>query len=332
MKKRNFLVTGGTGFIGSALVRRLVTRSHGVRVLDNDVRGNRSRVSDLLDRIEVINGDVRDIEAVTAAARGVDCLVHLAAINGTANFYSRPELVLDVGIMGMYASLQAARRCGVRNFVLASSSEVYQEAAEVPTGEAVPLVVPDPWNPRYSYGGSKLISEIMLANYHADFFERVVIVRPHNVYGPDMGVDHVLPQFILRAHKLIATYPEGVVPFPIQGDGQQTRSFLHIDDFIDGLMLVIEKGVHRNTYHIGSSEELKIVDVAHIVFGWFNRNCEIISYPDKLPRGGTRRRCPNIEKMSIFGFAPKITLKEGMGSIGSWYVSNAAHLTPDNAM
>ena len=82
--------------------------------------------------------------------------------------------------------------------VLASSSEVYQTPPQVPTDESAPLVVPDPLNPRYSYGGGKIISELMAINYGRKYFERVLIFRPHNVYGPDMGFEHVIPQFALR--------------------------------------------------------------------------------------------------------------------------------------
>ena len=91
-----------------------------------------------------------------------------------------------------------AAREGVRSLVLASSSEVYQTPPHVPTDESAPLVVPDPTNPRYSYGGGKIISELMAINYGRKFFDRVLIFRPHNVYGPDMGCEHVIPQFALR--------------------------------------------------------------------------------------------------------------------------------------
>ena len=115
--------------------------------------------------------------------------------------------------------IDACRRHNIGTLVLASSSEVYQTPPEIPTNESAPLVVPDPMNPRFSYGGGKIISELMAINYGRKFFERVLIFRPHNVYGPDMGFEHVLPQFALRMKKAVAENPSGPVPFTIQGTG-----------------------------------------------------------------------------------------------------------------
>jgi nucleoside-diphosphate-sugar epimerase len=325
MSEKLYLVTGGTGFIGSALVRRLVAMGRRVRVIDNDLRGSRSRLADLADRIEMVGADVRDEAAMIEAGRGVDVLMHLAALNGTENFYNRPELVLDVGIRGMYGALAAARANGIAEFILASSSEAYQTPPVVPTPEDVPLTIPDPWNPRYSYGGSKLISEIMLADYHRDLFKRSIIFRPHNVYGPDMGWEHVLPQLILRAKQAVAAVPSGPVPFPIQGDGKQTRSFVHIDDFLDGMLIAADKGAHRTVYHIGTSEELSIAQVVEEIFRYFGREPAI--EPSELPLGSTMRRCPDVSRLAALGYEPRITLRTGLPSIADWYVENA-HLAP----
>lgn len=318
---KTYVVTGGTGFIGAYLVRRLVKDGHTVRVVDNDLRGSKARLADLEGQFELIIADCRDEVAMIKAAKGADSMLHLAALNGTENFYNRPELVLDVGVRGMYGALAATRANGIGEFVLASSSEAYQTPPMVPTPESVPLMIPDTWNPRYSYGGSKLISELMLANYNRDVHDRAMIFRPHNVYGADMGWEHVLPQFILRAAEQIAKHPTGKVPFQIQGDGTQTRSFIHIDDFIDGLILIIDKGEHRNVYHIGTLEELSIRDLVNAVFAWFGREPEIIPGPEAA--GGTPRRCPDIAKLEGLGFSQKVKLADGMHSIADWYVKNA---------
>ncbi len=175
------LVTGGSGFIGSALVKALVRDGHAVRVLDDNSRGAPRRLADVAKDVEFIGGDVRDAAAVAGAVRGVDEVHHLAFVNGTEFFYSQPDLVLDVGVKGMVNVIDACRAANVRNLVLASSSEVYQSPPQVPTDESAPLIVPDPTNPRYSYGGGKIISELMALNYGRKHFDRVLIFRPHNV-------------------------------------------------------------------------------------------------------------------------------------------------------
>ena len=236
-----YLVTGGAGFIGSSLVRRLLRDGHNVRVLDNQSRGRAGRLADVRDHVEFIAADVRDADAVLKAARGVDSLCHLASVNGTEWFYSKPEIVLEVGVKGIVNSIDACLKHDVPEFVLASSSEVYQTPPAVPTDEAAPLSVPDPLNPRFSYGGAKIISELMALNYGRRHLERVLVFRPHNVYGPDMGREHVIPQLVLRAGALAAEHPDGAIRFPIQGDGSQTRAFVHIDDFTDGLATVLKR-------------------------------------------------------------------------------------------
>ena len=200
MTAHHILVTGGSGFIGSALVKALLRDGNHVRVLDNNSRGSPRRLADVAADIELVDADIRDAGAVERAMQGADEVHHLAFVNGTEFFYEAPELVLDVGVLGMINVLDACRRHGVGTLVLASSSEVYQTPPNIPTDENVPLVVPDPLNPRYSYGAGKLISEVMAINYGRKFFQRVLIFRPHNVYGPDMGFEHVIPQFALRLH------------------------------------------------------------------------------------------------------------------------------------
>ena len=262
MKK--YLVTGASGFIGCGIVNCLLESGHAVVALDNNFRGNTARLAKSInkkEKIEFIQADVRDTKAVKDAAKGVDGIIHLAYVNGTEFFYKMPDLVLEVGVGGMLSVLEACKENAVKELVLASSSEVYQTPTQIPTDETVPLSIPDVLNPRYSYGGGKIISELMALHIAPKFVDKVTIFRPHNVYGPNMGREHVVPQFILRAVDQIKKYPEGKVPFKIQGDGKQTRSFIYIDDFIKGFKHVLDYGEHLNIYHIGTEDEVTILDV-----------------------------------------------------------------------
>jgi dTDP-glucose 4,6-dehydratase/UDP-glucose 4-epimerase len=319
---KTFLVTGGAGFLGSALVKKLLGQGHAVRVLDDMSRGRPRRLADVEAKIELVHGDVRDFGAVDKATRGVDAVCHLAFVNGTEFFYSKPKLVLEVGVKGAIHTLDAAAKHGVREYFVLSSSEVYQSPPKIPTDESAPLIVPDPMNPRYSYGGGKIITELLSIHYAKEHFDRMVIVRPHNVYGPDMGWEHVIPQFALRAAEAIESQPSGAVRFKILGDGAQTRAFCHIDDFTDGCWLAFSKGEARGIYHVGTQEELSIKQLAAAVFQVLGRDATI--EPSEPPKGETSRRCPDVTKVSRLGYAPKVPLARGLEETVRWYVANRA--------
>jgi nucleoside-diphosphate-sugar epimerase len=314
---RRVLVTGGSGFIGSALVKALVRHGDAVRVFDDNSRGALRRLREVEADVEFVGGDIRDPAAVDAALRGIDEVHHLAFVNGTATFYSAPELVLDVGVKGIVNVIDGCRHWNVGRLVLASSSEVYQSPPQVPTDESVPLVVPDPLNPRLSYGAGKIISEMMAINFGRRHFERVLIFRPHNVYGPDMGFDHVIPQFALRLKRTADTHAGGVLPFPIQGSGEETRSFCHVDDLVQGVMIMREKGEHLNIYHIGTTEEVSIADLARRMAAIAGR--EIALRPSAVLAGSTPRRCPDVSKLAALGYAPYVPLDAGLPPTLKWY-------------
>jgi nucleoside-diphosphate-sugar epimerase len=317
----NILVTGGSGFIGAGLVKALVRDGHHVRVLDDNSRGRPRRLAEVEKDIEFIAGDIRDAETVADATAGMDEVHHLAFVNGTEFFYSRPDLVLDVGVRGMINVIDACRAHGVGKLILASSSEVYQTPPTVPTDETAPLSIPDPLNPRYSYGGGKLISELMAINFGRKYFARVLIFRPHNVYGPDMGWEHVVPQFALRLKRLADAQPTGTIRFDIQGTGEETRSFCYIDDLVAGVLAMRDKGEHLGIYHVGTMEEVSIADVARRIAAIAGRDLELV--PGPLQAGGTTRRCPDISKLQKLGYKPRVPLDEGLKPTVDWYWRNA---------
>lgn len=318
MSGKHYLVTGGTGFIGSALVRALVRAGNRVRVLDDDSRGHAARLADLGGQFEFVGGDVRDALAVSRAAEGVDCICHLAFVNGTEFFYQKPDLVLEVGVKGMINVLDALATAKVPELMLMSSSEVYQTPQRVPTDETAPFFIPDPLNPRYSYAGGKLISELLAINYGRTRIERVTIVRPHNVYGPDMGFEHVIPQLALRLEAAMALHAgSSAIPFPIQGSGRETRAFVFIDDFIDGTLKVLERGEHLGIYHLGTQREEPIRRIAELVAAAAGATIAIQEGP--AAAGGTPRRCPDISKARGLGYEPKVSLEDGLQRTARWY-------------
>ena len=310
-------------------MRRLLADGARVRVLDDMSRGDPRRLAGVLGDIELVAGDIRDASVVRQACQGVEGVAHLAYVNGTEFFYSKPDVVLEVAVRGMLNVLAGCREAGVDELLLASSSEVYQTPPAVPTDETAPLVVPDPLNPRYSYGGGKIISELMSLHIGGRHLERVVIARPHNVFGADMGWQHVVPQFAVRLKQLAETVPTGPLRLPIQGTGRETRAFIHIDDFTDALALVMRAGENRNVYHIGTMEETSIETVAREVGRCFGRDVEVV--PGELQPGSPVRRCPDTAKLKSLGFEPRLTFREALGPVVRWYDEHPEKGFPDHA-
>ncbi|RIA35359.1 UDP-glucose 4-epimerase [Hephaestia caeni] len=310
-------VTGAGGFIGAYLVRELLRRGHHVLAIDNYLRGRPSRLDHLEGTIERIDLDVRDRDGLIKVAKGLDAVFHLAAINGTENFYKRPALVLDVGVRGAIAVAEACVEVGIPDLVVASSAEVYQTPAVVPTPEDIDMIIPNSLNPRYSYGGSKLISELIAFNYCRDKLAKVQVFRPHNIYGPDMGWKHVIPQLIEKIRHAAAS---GAGRIELQGDGSETRAFCYVDDVVDGIITMWERGETMNVYHIGSMEEVPIRHLAEMVADAIGAPVELI--PGPAAEGGTPRRCPDIAKMRGIGYEPKVSLAEGVRRTVAWYLEN----------
>jgi len=158
---------------------------------------------------------------------------------------------------------------------------------------------------------------LMAVNFSRKFLERALIFRPHNVYGPDMGTEHVIPQFARRLQDCIAVQPEGPVPFQIQGTGEETRSFCFVDDLVEGVMLMRAKGEHLGIYHIGTREEVAVADLARRVAAIAGRDIMLMTGPVRL--GSTLRRCPDISKIARLGYKPRVPLDQGLPPTVRWY-------------
>ena len=202
MKKKTFLITGGTGFIGSNICKLLIKKNYNVKIFDNNSRGSIDNIKKIKNKIKFIRGDVRNKSQLDKALKKTDAVIHLAYVNGTKNFYKEPVKILDIAVKGILNILESCIKNNIKELYLASSSEVYQTPKKIPTDENEILKIPDIYNPRFSYGGGKILTELMGVHDGKKFFNKLVIFRPHNVYGPNMGNEHVIPELIARFKKI----------------------------------------------------------------------------------------------------------------------------------
>lgn len=315
---KRYLVTGGAGFIGSYLVKRLLADGNELVVFDNLERGRLNRLSSVLKNVTLINGDIRNYKEVERAVSDIDVVYHLAAVNGTENFYKQPRRVLDVGLRGVLNIMDATLKMQTRHVIVASSAEVYQTANQIPTSEKEMLKIPNPTEVRYSYGGSKIASELVALNWGREM-NCVQVFRPHNIYGPDMGWKHVIPNLISKISYLKTNRCSDLKVF---GSGEQTRSFCYVDDLIDGLLSMETKGGKHDIFHIGNEQELKISELVNIIAKIMEVDVNIVA--SIKPEGETERRCPDISKMRSIGFKPQISIEEGVKRTVEWYLKNPA--------
>lgn len=304
--KKRILVTGGSGFIGSAISNFLHKKNYNVIVYDNNYRGKLNRLDK---KIKFIKGDIRNFKKFDQLVKKIkpNTIIHLAYINGTKRFYKLPHIILDIAVKGLINVFDCAIKYNVKNIFLASSSEVYNIAKQIPTPENIELKIPDVHNPRFSYSGGKILTEIMGINYGKKYFKKLIIFRPHNVYGKDMGGEHVIPELIEK----IKNTKNKILK--IQGTGRETRSFIHIDDFTEAFYKIFRKGKHLNIYNIGTQEEIKIKELAKIILGKCKKKLKILYCKGKS--GSPFRRCPDTRKLKKLGFKYKISISSGIEKI-----------------
>jgi len=303
MKK--ILITGGTGFIGAAISNYFSNKGYQITILDNNSRGKIKRIQSNKNKIKFIYGDITKYKDVHKACKGIDCIFHLAAINGTKFFYEKPDKVLDVSCKGIINIIDVAKKLKINNIFLASSSEVYHLPNKIPTDENESIKIPDVLNPRYSYAGGKILTELIGIN-NSKFFKKMIIFRPHNVYGKDMGNEHVIPEVIKKVRNA-----KNIIK--IKGSGLQTRSFIYIDDFVEAFYLIFKKGKNLNIYNIGTQEKIKILDLVKKIIKIFNK--KLVIKKQNIAKGGTEHRTPNINKIKKLGFKSKFNITQGLKKV-----------------
>ena len=298
METLRVLVTGGAGFIGSHLVKALVKAGHQVRVLDNLSTGFIENLADVLNAIEFVRGDVRDYGVVESVVRGVDAVVHLAALIDVAESVEKPDLYFDVNVRGTYNVAKASKN--VSTFVFSSSSAVYGEPIRVPISEDHPLM------PKSPYAASKVSGEAFVQAFANQYGFRPVILRLFNVYGPKQSRAYtgVIIEFIKRVSR-------GEPPV-IFGNGEQTRDFIHVSDVVEAIMLSLSNEGARGVFNIGSGEGIVINRLANLILKLMGREDLKPIYAQPRPGDIRHSIADIIRAQKELGFKPKVKLEVGI--------------------
>jgi len=308
------LVTGGAGFIGSNLVRKLVSLGSEVWVADNFSRGSRENIESLIDKIHVYPVDLTEPENCLLVTKGIDHVFHLAASVGGIQYITKENVGgLTPSILMNTNMLEASRINHVKRFLFASSACVYREKkVDLNVFEEEDAI---PANPLTTYGWAKIMGEIQCKAYYLDYGIKCSVVRIFNAYGENENLDpkwsHVIPSLIRKA----VLHPRE--EFTIIGDGKQERAFLYIQDCIEGLILSMEKITDAEAINLGSEEVVSITELAEKIIKISGKNIDV-RYDLSGPRG-TYRYCAETTKMKkVLGWRPKITLEEGLMRTCNW--------------
>lgn len=300
------LVTGGAGFIGSALASHLVRLGHRVRVLDDLSAGDPSSLDN---EVAFTRGDVRDIPKLWTLLRSVECVFHLAARVSVSESILYPVEYNEVNVGGTVSMMTAARDAGVRRVVLASSGTVYGEQKEQPVKETAVVRPPNP------YAVTKIASEYYLSAIGALYDIEVVMLRIFNAYGPGQAVppSHppVIPHFVRQA----LSGGTGV----IFGTGGQTRDFIYISDVVDALTTAgLGDDVNGLIINIGTGQEVSINDLVKKIEALLGR--KVAYLPNPSQSGGVSRLVSEISlARKVLGFEPKISIDAGLRLMLSHY-------------
>jgi UDP-glucose 4-epimerase len=305
---RSVLVTGGAGFIGSALVRLLVERGDDVRVYDNLSTGS----AELLEGTgaELVRGDVRDAESLRQAAEGRQVVFHLAAGTGVLPSIEDPLADFELNAGGTLAALWAARQAGAGRFVF-SSSNAPLGAGAYPASEEKPVA------PLSPYGAGKAAGEAYCSAFHGAYGLDAVAVRFSNAYGPRSAhKGNVIPLFLrrlLEGRELV-----------VYGDGEQTRDFVYVEDLADGLVRASEaEGIGGEIFQLASGVETSLNTLVSLLAEVTGREPQVRREP---PRAGEiLRNYSLVEKArDRLGYAPAVELREGLRRTYEWFSSAPA--------
>lgn len=298
-KRRRVVVTGGSGFVGSHLVDKLIARGDDVIVIDNFFTGRKQNVEHHFGnpRFELIRHDV--VEPILLE---VDQIYHLACPASPVHYKYNPVKTIKTNVMGTLNMLGLAKRIGAR-FLLTSTSEVYGDPLEHPQKETYWGHV-NPIGVRSCYDEGKRTAETLTMDYHRGDGVEVRIARIFNTYGPRMCLDdgRVVSNFVAQAIRK--------QPMTVYGDGKQTRSFQYVSDLVDGLMALME-GEHIGPFNLGNPGEFTMLELAQVVKETIDPSATI-EFKENTADDPQKRK-PDISKAKSFlNWEPKITLREGL--------------------
>lgn len=313
------LILGGAGFIGYHMATRLVSEGHAVTLVDDLSRGRRDREVEALclrPGVTLVQADLTRHDALAGLPRRWDQVYMLAAVVGVRNVETDPARVVRVNTLSLMHLLDwLGPESGVLFF--ASTSETYAGGVSAglvptPTPEDVPLSVPDVAAPRFAYAASKILGEAAVIHTARARGQRAVIGRFHNVYGPRMGADHVIPELSLRALRREN-------PFRVYG-ADQRRAFCHVSDAVEAMLRIMGlEAAWGQIFNIGNdTEETRIEDLARLVLREAAFEPDLDRVP--APAGSVARRCPDIGRLrALTGFVPKVGLEAGVRETFAWY-------------
>jgi UDP-glucose 4-epimerase len=304
-RARRILVTGGAGFVGATLVRRLAAAGHRVRVLDNYSTGDAAHLAGV--DAELVAGDILDAAALDAAVAGMDAVVHLAAAGSVIMSISDPAANFDANVLGTFRVLDAARRAGVERTVQASTGGALIGDATPPVSEAS---LPKPISP---YGASKLAGEGYAHAFAASYGLRTVALRFANVYGPWSEKKRgAITMFFLAIH-------EGE-PIVIYGDGSASRDYTHVDDIARAIELALERDVRGGTVlHIASGVETTVRELADLSRSAAGVPDHPVEYrPARTGEVGRNFAAYDLASR-VLGYAPSIGRDEGIRRTWEWF-------------
>ncbi|MBU1019263.1 SDR family oxidoreductase [Patescibacteria group bacterium] len=289
------LITGGAGFIGSHLAKKLLELGHSVRILDNFSTGKRENIHS---EVELIEGDIRDLDTVKKACEGIDFISHHAAQISVPLSIENPEETMEINGLGTLNVLLAAQEAGASKITFASSSAVYGDT------ENLPITEDEPVKPLSPYAVSKLLGEYYCQTFEELYGLQVTVFRYFNVYGegqdPDSPYAAAIPKFIRlkKAGK----------PLTIFGDGLQTRDFVHVSDVAQANITAFETKTDPSPINIGSGETVTVNKLAEMIGGEIDHQEE--------RQGDIKHSSANIEKAKeAIQFNPKKSLKEGVSKL-----------------